>query len=114
MNRRKFLSKSAITAIGLGVSSPLWDGRALGAGRRSARATGSAEKVVVALNLLGGNDGLNTLIPVSQYSAYRSYRPAIGIPQERALALDGTHDVALNPGMRAIRDLYARGRVAIV
>lgn len=114
IDRRQFLCKSAITAVGLGLASPLLERAAFGNSRRKVASRASTDTLVVALNLYGGNDGLNTVIPVSQYGTYKGYRPTLAIPQDRTLALEGTSDLALNPGMTALRDLYNAGKVAIV
>jgi uncharacterized protein (DUF1501 family) len=113
IDRRQFLRRSAITAVGLSFGSPLLERVAWGAPRRAAKAA-SNDKVIVTLNLFGGNDGLNTVVPLAQYDRYRQLRPKIGIDREAALPLQNAPDVALNPGMTAIRDLYAQGRVAVV
>src|SRR5262245_29066636 len=107
--RRQFVRRSAITAVGLGLTSPLLEGLAFGASRRRA-GSGTGDTVVVALNMFGGNDGLNTVIPVSQYGTYKDLRPTLAIPQERLLSLEGTSEVALNPGMTALGDLYNAGK----
>ena len=64
------LRTRAITAVGLGLASPLLEGVAIRAPRRKAGSTTASDKLVVALNLFGGNDGLNTVIPLSQYDTY--------------------------------------------
>jgi len=110
MERREFLRRSAITTIGLGLSSPLLDRVFC----RAATAAPGRDKVVVAVNLFGGNDGLNTVIPVGQYDRYRELRPRLGLDRELTLPLPGTSEVALNHGMTALRDLYAAGKVAVV
>jgi uncharacterized protein (DUF1501 family) len=114
ITRRKFIRNSAITAIGLGLSSPLLERTGFASGRAGRAAATGNDKVVVTLNLFGGNDGLNTVIPVSQYGRYRDLRPDLGIPEDQLLALNGTTDFAFNPGMTALRDLYNRGKVAVV
>lgn len=105
MTRRTFLRNSAITAIGLGLGGSLFE--------RTARAA-SGDKIVVVVNLFGGNDFLNTVVPIGQIDRYRAMRPNLHIRPERALALAGRTDVALNPGMTAMRDLYSQGRLAVV
>jgi uncharacterized protein (DUF1501 family) len=114
ITRRKFIRNSAITAIGLGLSSPLLERTGFAKGTGRAAGSGSNDKIVVTLNLFGGNDGLNTVIPVSQYGRYRDLRPQLGIDQNQLLALNGTTDFAFNPGMTAMRDLYNRGKVAVI
>lgn len=110
--RREFLRRSAITAVGFGLASPLFE-RGLLAAPKVAGAAAS-DKVVVAINLFGGNDYLNTVIPLNQYSRYRDLRPNLGIDQARVLELPGVPSLGLNPGMTAMRDLFATNKVAII
>jgi uncharacterized protein (DUF1501 family) len=110
IERREFLRRSAVTAIGLGFSGPLMERLALGRGTAAA----ASDKVVVAVNLFGGNDFLNTVVPVGQYDRYRELRPGLGLPRELTLPLPGTDQVALNHGMTALHGLYAAGKVAVV
>lgn len=78
-------------------------------------AASAAEKVVVVVTLNGGNDGLNTVVPLRQFDRYLSLRPSIAIPRRRLLPLPGLEDdFALNPGLAAFRKLYAEGRLAII
>ena len=74
---------------------------------------GSAKKdpVLVVLQLTGGNDYLNTVIPYTD-PLYRDNRPAVGIPEDKMLPLDD--QVAFHPSMGPIRDLYNQGKVAII
>lgn len=113
ITRRSFLRKSAITAIGLGAASPLLKLTPAYASTRRASGPGS-DKIVVIVNLFGGNDFLNTIVPLGQFDRYRAIRPNLHIPSERALALPGVDDIGLNPGMTAMRDLYAQGKLAVV
>jgi uncharacterized protein (DUF1501 family) len=68
-------------------------------------------KVVVVLQLSGGNDGLNTVIPVRNDIYYRS-RPGIGI--EKAKALSVTDEVGLHPALTAFADAYNDGSLGIL
>ncbi|MEA2671712.1 MAG: hypothetical protein QOG45_1932, partial [Chloroflexota bacterium] len=69
------------------------------------------DRVLVVLQLGGGNDGLNTVVPYAD-PAYAAARPTIGITADRVLRIDGA--VGLNPAMPQIKALYDAGRVAIV
>ena len=69
------------------------------------------EPVLVVLQLTGGNDYMNTVIPYTD-PLYRDNRPAVGIPEEQILTLDD--QVGLHPGMGPIRELYNQGSVAII
>ena len=74
-----------------------------------------AEKVVVFVTLNGGNDGLNTIVPLRQIERYRDLRPSIAIPRRRLLPIPGLEEeFAFNPGLAAFQQLYAAGRLAVV
>lgn len=68
-------------------------------------------KVVVILQLSGGNDGLNTIIPVRNDIYYRS-RPKLGIEKAKALTL--TDEVGLHPQLTAFADAYNNGSMAVL
>lgn len=68
-------------------------------------------KVLVILQLSGGNDGLNTVIPV-QNDIYYKVRPRLGIEKSKALAL--TDEVGLHPALTGLRDLYNDGSLGIL
>src|SRR5579883_31455 len=72
---------------------------------------GGDDRVLVLVNLQGGNDGLNTVVPYGMPEYYR-YRPTIGVPQNEVLALN--RQVGLNPQMKSLKDMYDKGMVAIV
>ena len=76
------------------------------------------DRVLVMVQLHGGNDGLNTLVPVDQYSTYKNLRPLIGIEDtgvRKYIDLDTTlpvqDQVGLHPDMVGIKSLYDEGLV---
>jgi uncharacterized protein (DUF1501 family) len=71
----------------------------------------SKAPVLVVLQLTGGNDYLNTVIPYTN-PLYRDYRPVVGIPEDKVLPLDDK--VAFHPAMGAMKPIYGRGDMAIV
>ena len=72
------------------------------------------DHVVVIVQLNGGNDGLNTVIPLDNYSSYYNARSNIAIPQNRVLALTGTTKTGLHPGMTGMRTLFNEGKLSII
>ncbi len=68
-------------------------------------------KVVVVLQMSGGNDGLNTVIPISNDIYHRS-RPGLGIEKNKALLLND--DAALHPALTAFKNLYDDGGLGIL
>ena len=73
--------------------------------------TNKKDPVLVVLQLSGGNDYLNTVIPYMD-PLYQNNRPAVRIPEEQILPID--QQVGLHPSMGPIAELYQRGDVAIV
>ena len=67
--------------------------------------------VFVVVQLTGGNDFMNTLIPYTS-EVYYDNRPLVGIPQDQVLPIDDT--LAFHPDMGAFKGLYDRGMVSIV
>ena len=68
-------------------------------------------KVLVILELSGGNDGLNTVVPYADDAYYRQ-RPNIGIPKNELRIIDD--HFGFNPGMAGFESLYKDGKMAIV
>jgi uncharacterized protein (DUF1501 family) len=68
-------------------------------------------KVVVILQLSGGNDGLNTVIPVRNDLYYKA-RPRLGIEKSKALLL--TDEVGLHPSLTGFKELYDDGSLGIM
>jgi uncharacterized protein (DUF1501 family) len=68
-------------------------------------------KVVVILQLSGGNDGLNTVIPVRNDLYYKA-RPKLGIEKTKALLI--TDEVGLHPALIGFRELYDDGNLGIM
>ncbi len=71
----------------------------------------AGNKVLVILQLSGGNDGLNTVIPIRNDIYYRQ-RPALGIQREKALQL--TQEAGLHPELTSFKALYDEGNLAIL
>lgn len=80
------------------------------------------DRVLVILQMHGGNDGLNCLIPVQAYDEYYSRRANIAIPAKNSLRkmipLDSTlaadAQVGLHPDMRGMKEMYDQGRMGFI
>lgn len=72
---------------------------------------GGTGRCLVLVNLNGGNDGLNCVVPHGN-AQYYQLRPSIAIPASDVLAIDAT--LGLNPKMRSFKAMYDKGLVAIV
>lgn len=79
------------------------------------------DRVLVIVQLHGGNDGLNTVIPINNYGMYYNVRPNIAIPQNGArkyITLDDTlsdnQKIGLHTDMTGAKAMYDQGRMAVV
>ena len=68
-------------------------------------------KVMVVIQFSGGNDGLNTVIPITNDIYYKA-RPKLAIKKDKALSL--TDEVGLNPALEAFKGLYDEGNLSIL
>ena len=104
-NRRDFLKKTALI-----TSSSLFVPRFLEAEENIPDVNARGKKLVV-LQLSGGNDGLNTIIPYRN-DIYYKLRPCISIPPNQVIQV--TDELGLNPYMSAIAPIYEKGEMAII
>jgi uncharacterized protein (DUF1501 family) len=108
MKRRNFLL-TAVSGLVVVANTEHVFARALA--QRALPGTPGGNRCLVLINLYGGNDGLNCVVPHGDERYYR-LRPALAIAPGDVLAIDAK--VGLNPGMRSIKALYDKGMVAIV
>src|SRR5580698_10173630 len=74
-------------------------------------ATGKDGTILVVLQMAGGNDGINTVVPYSS-DYYHQARPRIGLPADKILKLSG--DVGLHPAMTGFKSLFDSGNLSVV
>jgi uncharacterized protein (DUF1501 family) len=112
IGRRKFLKGATATLLPIALGgfpvrafgrTPLLDTLAL-----HAQMVGRS---LVVIQLSGGNDGLNTVIPHG-IGTYYTRRPTIGIPQAQVLQLDAV--MGLHPSLQPLYAMYQAGKVAVV
>ncbi|MEJ7645377.1 MAG: DUF1501 domain-containing protein [Chryseolinea sp.] len=122
-SRRDFLKK-----LPLAMSIPFTIGgiplRVLGEGNALSKMAFASnnDRVLIILQMHGGNDGLNCLIPVEKYDEYYNRRANIAIPAKNSarkyIPLDSTltadAQVGLHPDMQAMKGLYDKGRLTVV
>lgn len=103
-SRRDFLKRSAIVSLSPLVPSFL---------ARSLRADDLKhdDRILVVIQLDGGNDGLNTVIPFTD-EAYSKNRRELRIPDKEILKLNDS--LGLNPGMKAAAKLFEEGQLTIL
>lgn len=106
IQRRKFLQGGALATAGLMVPKFL---KAFEYNASNALPAGN--KAVIIIQLSGGNDGLNTIIPYRNDLYYKN-RPGIGIAKEKALSL--TDEVGIHPALSYFKTLHDNGELAIL
>lgn len=116
MKRRNFLKN-----ISAGVAIPsLLNGfgvRALALNPQNALLNAlstDTDHVLVIIQLGGGNDGLNTVVPIDQYDKLYNGRANVMLPENSLLPLSGLDNLALHPALSGFRDLYDNGKLRIV
>jgi uncharacterized protein (DUF1501 family) len=107
LSRRQFLSTSSIIASG--AVSGFWRNVALAA--PAADQPGAADSILVVIEMAGGNDGLNTVIPYRD-PAYAAARPKLAQPADRVLRIND--DLALHPALTGFARLLERSQLAVV
>ena len=116
MKRRAFLRNSIPAAIlptvingfslkSFAADSPL--AKLLGTGTDN-------DHVLVIVQLQGGNDGLNMVIPIDSYSNYYNARSNVAIQENKILRLQGNDKTGLHPAMTGLQTLYNEGKLGIV
>jgi uncharacterized protein (DUF1501 family) len=121
MKRRDFIQRLSMAAVPLtlgGIPLQLMADNSLT--RMVSQSTN--DRVLVILQMHGGNDGLNAVIPIADYDQYYFRRPNIAIPLKnsarKAIKLDSTlppdSQIGLHPDMIGMKDLYDRGLLTIV
>lgn len=103
INRREFLTTSALASASLLLPNFL---KALSFSENTLVAQ---QNILIILQLSGGNDGLNTIIPIKNDLYYKN-RQKIGIKN----ALNLTDDVGIHPALQFFKELYDNGELAIL
>lgn len=106
MNRRRFLKSASL--ISLTPVVPTFLGRSLFASEKEETKDG---RILVVIQLDGGNDGLNTVIPFKDEN-YAKLRPKIHVREDQVLKL--SDESGLHPFMRGAKELFDDGRLSIV
>ncbi len=110
MKRRNFLQTAAV--LGLPTVVPIAGLNAKKSSLFTSLIAPESDRVLVIVHLFGGNDGLNTVIPLDQYDGLVKVRPLLHIEKKQALKI--TDELALHPRMKGMQKMFADGSLNIV
>ncbi|MGQ9902716.1 MAG: DUF1501 domain-containing protein [Fimbriimonadales bacterium] len=112
VSRREFL-RAGLTLVAVGLAAPPWlahiahaDAQRLRKGEKLPN-----DHILVVLQLTGGNDGLNTIIPYREERYYRA-RPTLAIPEAQVIPLD--ERLGLHPALEPLKPLHDQRALAIL
>ncbi len=115
MKRRNFIKKSVgglvVPTMLNGMSAKAFG---LNSGSLLDAFTTQTDHVLVIIQLQGGNDGLNTLIPLDKYSLLANNRNNVLIPQNKLLSIAGQPNNALHPALKGFQQLFDAGKMSAI
>jgi len=110
INRRSFLQQSlAVVSLGIGVPSVF--SKAVAAAAEEKASASVAGKTLIVVQMAGGVDGLNTVIPYTD-AAYHAGRSALAVPEADMLIVDDR--IAFHPSLAALKSEYDAGNLAVI
>ncbi len=111
-SRRSFLQSLGIAGGGSIMLSNLPVTTLLSSPLAYALTTGESDRILVLIRLKGGNDGLNTIIPIGDYGTYQALRPTIRVPQNEILNLNTAF--GLPKTMQTAYSMWQAGKMKVV
>ncbi len=108
-SRRQFLNRSAVAAggcLGVGQLTPAWWQQVA-----QAATAADTDRRLVVIELRGGNDGLNTVVPFAD-DAYYQARPTLGMDASTLVKLDD--HLGFNPALKVWEPLWKAGQLAVI
>lgn len=115
MDRRRFIRSVGATGLAVSTLPTVVDSFAVkalaGGDPRLNQLLEATDRILVLIQLPGGNDGLNTIIPYTN-SLYYERRPNIAIARNKALRLNDT--LGWHPALGGMRDQFEQGKMAVI
>lgn len=113
---RRAMIRDGLLAVSAGMIMPTVFSRAVLAARNAAQegaswAQAAQQRTLIVVQMAGGNDGLNTIVPYTD-SAYYQARPTIGVKASDVLHLD--ERVGMHPALASFQGLWGQGKLAVV
>lgn len=112
MKRRSFLKYTGRVAAAAPILVNGIPVSALPSSALFANATENEDRVLVLIQLTGGNDGLNTIIPLDQYDKLANARPHVLIPESSILTVED--NIGFHPTMTGMKSLYEDAKLGVI
>lgn len=110
ISRRAFIKYSSLASTSLLIPDFL-KGLTYANGKNGSSGLLKAGKKLIVIQLSGGNDGLNTVVPYRN-DIYYDLRPKIAIKEKEVLKLND--ETGINPGMKYFKEIYDKGNLCII
>ncbi len=113
---RRAMIKDGMLVVSAGMVMPAIFSRGIASAHAqsiegSHLAQAATDRTLIVVQMAGGNDGLNTVVPFSD-ATYRKMRPTIGIPDAKVLPLDTR--LGLHPNLASLKKIWDEGHMAVV
>jgi uncharacterized protein (DUF1501 family) len=113
---RRAMIKDGLLVVSAGMVMPAIFSRGVASARAQAldgsrMAQTASDRTLIVVQMAGGNDGLNTVVPFTD-PLYLKMRPTLGIPETKVLPLDTR--LGLHPNLQPLQKLWHDGHLAIV
>ena len=112
MKRRKFIQATTASTVSLPILLNGMQVSAITSSPLFQHLNTDNDRVLVLIQLIGGNDGLNMLVPLDQYDNLANARANVILPESSVLSVDNTN--GLHPVMTGIKSLYDDAKIGIV
>src|SRR5690349_20922377 len=111
---RRAMIKDGMLVVSAGIVMPFIFSRGVASARTlttegSRHSLAAADRTLIVVQMAGGNDGLNTIVPYTD-PLYKKMRPTLGIAENQVLSLDGR--LGLHPNLAPLKQFWDLGHLA--
>lgn len=110
ISRRDFVQQG-LAVVSLGLAVPSVFSKAVAAAAEESSAASVSGKTLIVVQMAGGVDGLNTVIPFTN-PAYRQNRQALAVAEKDMLPVDDR--IAFHPSFAKVKDIFDQGKLAVI
>ncbi len=115
MNRRNFISKSTFGLASTSILNNSYSNEMLGMLNSIVNTADLAnDHVLVLIQLAGGNDGLNTILPLDSFGPLWGARNSIIVPDDKYLKAKLSNKVGFHPAIEGLRDMFDENKMRII